>query len=484
MKADTGDLFDFFASGKDEPAAPEEEGGLSLQAPVAKKPAKKEKEVVSVSELTREIRGLLEGKYAKIWVEGEISNLRKQNSGHQYFTLKDEGAQLSCVLFKGNARFVFVDLVDGMQVQVCGEISVYEARGSYQLLVRQVQAKGQGSLQARFEELKRKLHAEGLFDSDHKVALPAFPQTICIVTSPTGAAVQDMLNVLSRRAPWLRILIYPVRVQGDEAAGEIAAALDHIAEASGVSLPVINTVVLARGGGSLEDLWAFNEEIVARAVHRFPMPIVSAVGHEIDFTIADFVADMRAPTPSAAAELIAPDREGLSQRLRELEASLRMRTTRSLNECEQRLTHTARAALMREPGRLLDSCEQQLDDFAEQLRSAFEDGAGEHESRLREFQHKLALSHPLRRLDLLKQRLAVAGERLQTRIHRELDRRESVLRPIEAAVKVLGPESTLARGYSMTTNVDGMAVTSADEVKKGDRLVTRVHKGTIESTVE
>ena len=488
MSDDTGDLFDFFAGGKEEakpkPAATEEKGGsFSLQTP-RKKPVKKDNEVITVSQLTRGIRSTLEEKYSKLWVEGEISNLRKQSSGHQYFTLKDEGAQLSCVLFRGNARYVFLDLEDGMQVQVSGEISVYEARGSYQLIVRQVKAKGQGSLQARFEELKRKLNAEGLFDTDTKQPLPAFPRAVCLVTSPTGAAVRDMLNVLSRRAPWLHILVWPVRVQGDEAAGEIARALDLLAKASGNGLPKIDTVVVGRGGGSLEDMWCFNEEIVARAIHRFPLPIVSAVGHEIDFTIADFVADMRAPTPSAAAELIVPDSSGLLARLDELKSTLRLRTTRAIDDAEQRLNHAARSSLVREPARILDNAEQQLDDIATQLNAAFEDRTDDLEQKLRELQHALAISHPTRQLEAFAQRLDLVGERLQTRTIRAIDRSADQLKHLETSVRTLGPESALSRGFSMTLDAKGSPITDAAKVKKGDKLVTHVHKGKIKSVSE
>lgn len=483
MSDQTGDLFDFFAGPEKEEVKKKSSDSFSLQAP-RKKPVRKEVQVISVSQLTRGIRTTLEEKYTNIWVEGEISNLRKQSSGHQYFTLKDEGAQLSCVLFRANARFLNFDLEDGMQVQVSGEISVYEARGNYQLIVRQVKAKGQGSLQAQFEALKRKLNDEGLFDAANKLPLPAFPRTVCLITSPTGAAVRDMLNVLSRRAPWLHIIVWPVRVQGDGAAGEIARALDLLAKASGKGLPKIDTVIVGRGGGSLEDMWPFNEEIVARAIHRFPLPIVSAVGHEIDFTIADFVADMRAPTPSAAAELIVPDHAGLVARLTELKSSLRLRTTRAIDECAQRLTHAARSTLVREPLRILDNAEQQLDDLATQLTAAFEDEADAHEQRLRDLQHALALTHPMRRLDTIAQRLDTAAERLQTRAIRQIDRSSEQLKRLETAIKTLGPQSVLSRGFSMTLDGKGQPITSAKEIKKGDALLTYFQKGSVKSTAD
>ena len=263
--------------------------------------------VMTVSQLTRRIRTLLERQLGSVRVEGELSNVRRQGNGHTYFTLKDETAQLACVLFRGYAHAGMPALTDGSQVQAAGELTVYEPRGQYQLIVHDIEAAGAGVLQARFEALKRKLAAEGLFDAARKRVLPGFPRCLALVTSPSGAAVRDLLNILGRRAPWIRVLVFPVRVQGGGACQEIAQALTTLARPLGGGLPQPDVIVLARGGGSIEDLWCFNEEEVARAIAASPIPVVSAVGHEIDFTIADFVADLRAPTPSAAAELIAPD---------------------------------------------------------------------------------------------------------------------------------------------------------------------------------
>src|SRR3989475_9206320 len=270
--------------------------------------------VLTVSELTRNIRNTLEAKFSAVWVQGEISNYKLQPSGHQYFTLKDQRAQISCVIWCDTMAPPRQPLVDGTQVQVYGTVTVYETRGQYQLSVQILQLRGVGVLQAKFEALKRKLEAEGLFASERKRALPKFPRRIGIVTSPTGAAIRDMLNVLRRRAPWLQILINPVRVQGTGAAQEIAVAIREFATPNEVFTPV-DLIVITRGGGSIEDLWEFNEEIGACAIFHSAVPIVSAVGHEIDFTICDFVADLRAPTPSAAAELIVPDIIDLQRRI-------------------------------------------------------------------------------------------------------------------------------------------------------------------------
>src|SRR6266404_3017414 len=270
--------------------------------------------IFTVAELTRSIRGALETKFGAVWVQGEISNYKLHPSGHQYFTLKDQRAQIACVIFRNTIAPLRQPLVDGTHVQVYGSVSVFEARGQYQLSVQILQPRGLGLLQAKFDALKRKLDAEGLFDAARKRPLPKFPRRIGIVTSPSGAAIRDLLNVLRRRAPWLQILINPVRVQGTGAAAEIAVAIREFAAPNEAFAPV-DLIVVTRGGGSIEDLWEFNEEIVARAIFHSAVPIISAVGHEIDFTICDFVADLRAPTPSAAAELIVPDVIDLRRRM-------------------------------------------------------------------------------------------------------------------------------------------------------------------------
>src|SRR3954468_20030208 len=277
--------------------------------------------VFTVGELTRQIRGTLETKFGAVWVQGEISNYRPQPSGHRYFTLKDQRAAISCVVFRNTLPPTAPPIVDGAQVQVYGNVTVFEARGQYQLNVQILQARGAGLLQAKFEALKRKLEAEGLFDPARKRALPKFPRRIGIITSSSGAAIRDILNVLNRRAPNVQVLISPVRVQGIGAAAEIATAIRELATPN-KAWDEIDLIVIARGGGSIEDLWEFNEEIVARAIFHSAIPIVSAIGHEIDFTIADFVADLRAPTPSAAAELIVPDFSEVTPRIDELAACL------------------------------------------------------------------------------------------------------------------------------------------------------------------
>src|SRR5438132_6832349 len=323
--------------------------------------------VLTVSELTRSIRGILETKFGAVWVQGEISNYKLHPSGHQYFTLKDARAQIACVIFRNTMAPLRTPPGDGAQVQVYGQISVFEARGQYQLSVQILQTRGAGLLQAKFEALKRKLEAEGLFDPARKRALPRFPKRIGIGTSPSGAAIRDMLNVLRRRAPNVEVLISPVRVQGSGAAAEIATALNELAAPSPL-WESIDVIVLARGGGSIEDLWEFNEEIVARAIFHSAIPVVSAVGHEIDFTIADFVADLRAPTPSAAAELIVADSAELGRRVNELANCLQKYLRNFLQQSQTRLRFLSERTLARELMQRLRDAQQQLDLTAELLR--------------------------------------------------------------------------------------------------------------------
>src|SRR3954449_3183602 len=301
--------------------------------------------IFTVSELTRSIRSTLEAKFDAVWVQGEISNYKKHPSGHQYFTLKDQRAQVSCVIWRDTMAPLRQPLADGAHVQICGTVTVFEARGQYQLNVQIIQPRGVGLLQAKFEALKRKLEAEGLFAPERKRPLPKFPRRIGIVTSPTGAAVRDMLNVLRRRAPWLQILINPVRVQGIGAAQEIAVAIRELATPNERFAPV-DLIVITRGGGSIEDLWEFNEEIVSRAIFHSAVPIVSAVGHEIDFTICDFVADLRAPTPSAAAELIVPDVMDLQRQMDRYARTVGSQLLNRVHDAQQRLDH-ARDTLQR-----------------------------------------------------------------------------------------------------------------------------------------
>ena len=414
--------------------------------------------ILSVSELTRSIRGALETKFRAVWVQGEVSNYKAHPNGHQYFTLKDARAQIACVIWRDAMAPLRQPLADGARIQVLGTVTVYEARGQYQLSVQIVQPFGQGVLQAKFEALKRKLEAEGLFDPARKRALPKFPRRIGIVTSSSGAAIRDILNILQRRAPWLSILISPVRVQGTGAAQEIAVAIRELATPNENFAP-LDLIIVTRGGGSIEDLWEFNEEIVARAITAAEVPIVSAVGHEIDFTIADFVADLRAPTPSAAAELIVRDVVDL---------------VRDLESCTRRL---GRELLNR-----VRDAQQRLDHARETLRRCLEHKIDNYR---RGLEHAVAVLHarsPVRELMLRRNRFGDLQRRLRALPKHNLELARHRFERIEGILRVLGPDATLRRGYSITTDARGKLIRSVSNVRSKMKIKTRVTDGEFEST--
>ncbi len=415
--------------------------------------------VLTVSELTRSIRGTLEAKFGAVWVQGEVSNYKSHPNGHQYFTLKDARAQIACVIWRDTMAPSRQSLVDGARVQIFGTVSVFEARGQYQISVQIVQPFGRGVLQAKFEALKRKLETEGLFDPARKRALPKFPRRIGIVTSPSGAAIRDILNVLRRRAPWLSILISPVRVQGTGAAQEIAVAIRELATPNENFAPV-DLIVIARGGGSIEDLWEFNEEIVARTIASMNVPIVSAIGHEIDFTIADFVADLRAPTPSAAAELIVPDIVDLR---RHIDASSR--------------------GIGRELRNRLRDAQQQLDHTREILRRCLVHKIDNYRRGLIHALATLQARSPARELMLRQNRFDDLQRRLGESPVRILENARHRFQKIEGILRVLGPDATLRRGYSITTDQRGKLIRSVETVRPKMKIKTRVSDGEFESTV-
>jgi len=438
--------------------------------------------ILTVGQLTRQITVLLEEGIGMVWVEGEISNLRRQASGHSYFTLKDEESQLSCVLFARTANTQKTVLRDGLQVQLYGQVSVYKPRGQYQLMVRLVHPKGEGALQARFEELKRRLSAEGLFSQERKRPMPRFPRRIGVVTSPTGAAIRDFLQVLHRRNPGMRVVISPVRVQGRGAAAEIAAAISEFSSGSGEIGPV-DVIVVTRGGGSLEDLWEFNEEVVARAISASSIPVVSAVGHEIDFSIADFVADLRAPTPSAAAELLAADGSELIARCRSLVGMIGREALTRLERERARTHHLSSAALFRDPLRRLNDFKQTRDRMEEILDSVMERRIEQLAASLSMAAAHLAACNPSRQLSGVKQSINTLGDQLSAGIEKRLDRERRRLDRIRTALAALNPEATLARGFSITRNAEGKVLTASTQVKVGERILTRLLEGEIESEV-
>ena len=415
--------------------------------------------VFTVSELTRQIRGVLETRFAAVWVQGEISNYKLHPSGHQYFTLKDQRAQISCVIWRDTMAPLRQPLADGAQVQVYGVVTVFEAQGKYQLRVEILQPRGVGLLQAKFEALKRKLEAEGLFAPERKRPLPKFSQRIGIVTSPSGAAIRDMLNVLRRRAPWLQILINPVRVQGTGAAQEIAVAIRELATPNEV-FPPVDLIVITRGGGSIEDLWEFNEEIVARAIFHSAVPIVSAVGHEIDFTVCDFVADLRAPTPSAAAELIVPDIIDLQHRIDGCGRALARQLLNRVREVQQRLDH-ARETVQR-------CLAHRLDGYKRGLLHAL---------------RVLQARSPVRELMMRRNRFVDLHRRLVGCPPRAVENAIHRFQRIEGLLRVLGPDATLRRGYSITMNERGRIIRTTATVRPKMKIRTRVSDGEFGSEV-
>ena len=438
--------------------------------------------VFTVAELTRQIRGALETRFGAVWVQGEISNYRLQPSGHRYFTLKDQRAAISCVIFRNTLPSTAPPIADGAQVQVYGNVSVFEARGQYQLNVQILQTRGAGLLQAKFEALKRKLEAEGLFDSTRKRALPKFPKRIGIVTSPSGAAIRDMLNVLRRRAPNVQVLISPVRVQGIGAAAEIATAIKELTRPD-EGWETIDLIVIARGGGSIEDLWEFNEEIVARAIFHSAIPIVSAVGHEIDFTIADFVADLRAPTPSAAAELIVPDAAELSRRVNDLETCLQKCLRNFLQQSLTRLRFLSERTLARELMQRMRNAQQQLDLNAESLRRRLKQFVTDSRAALSARAQSLKTHDPKRELAVCRTRVGDLERRIVMQPPRLLQNARQRFQRVEGILRVVGPEATLRRGYSITTDSAGKVIQTVSAAKPKTKIRTRVTDGEFESQV-
>jgi exodeoxyribonuclease VII large subunit len=439
---------------------------------------------MSVTKLVRRMKNILEIEIGDVWVEGEVSNLRKQASGHYYFSLKDSQAQMGCAAFSVKRRCPgYEALQDGAKVRVFGEVTVYEARGQAQLIVKKVKPAGQGDLQARFEALKRKLHEEGIFEASHKKELPAFPQTIGLVTSPTGAALQDMMNVLSRRAPWVKAVLYPVAVQGQGAERGIARAIQELGEPEKHGLPRCDVIITGRGGGSLEDLWNFNEEIVARAIFSCSIPIVAAVGHEIDFTIADFSADVRAPTPSAAAELVVPDAAELRQRLQSLRDGLRRPVSEKLRRARDLIQLAKRGVLARDVEKVLRDPVLRLDEVRSAMSRALKERLRELEIRVIDRRSAWRARHPQIVVQQRQNGLQQFKARYSLLVNHQLERSAQRLERARGLLMTLGPESAFKRGFSITLTAEGKLVTDPKQVKAGDRLTTRVVGGTIESEV-
>ena len=434
--------------------------------------------IYTVSSLSREIRERLESHFSLVWVSGEVSNLRQPLSGHYYFTLKDARAQLRAVLFKGNHQHLRFKPQEGSQFLCRGRLTVYEPRGEYQLVVDYLEPLGLGALAQAFEALKTRLQAEGLFAPELKKPLPFLPKRVALVTSPTGAAVRDFLRLLRQRYANLEVLVYPVKVQGREAAPEIVRALEDLA-----TYPGIEVIVLARGGGSLEDLWPFNEEAVARAIYHCPLPVVSAVGHEVDFTIADFVADLRAPTPSAAVELVVPKKAELIRRLERLWASLGGAARRTQVAVRNHLHLVSRR--LPDMGRRLVDLRLKVDDKGEALvRRARRLLAGQRQH-LRLASSRLVLLSPRRALAPWRQRLEVGGQRLGQSCRRGLEDRRRHLDYCQSHLDQLNPLAILERGYAVATLMPRETVIrDASQVDRGAAVRVRVARGRMDCEVK
>ena len=435
-------------------------------------------QVYSVSGLTRDIRAIMEAAFDSVWVEGEVSNFRIAASGHSYFVLKDDKAQIRCVLFKGYRAGIKFQPEDGDQVLMFGRITVYDARGEYQIITEFLEPRGLGALQKAFEQLKAKLEKEGLFDDEAKKPLPAFPWKIGVVTSPTGAAVHDILNVIRRRNSKVSVLLRPAKVQGEGSAKDIAQGIRDLN-----TMKDVDVIIIGRGGGSLEDLWAFNEEEVARAIFASRIPIVSAVGHEIDFTIADFVADLRAPTPSAAAELTVPVLNEILKDIRSLTGELIEALCQQLEDYRDILNRLMDRRFFHQPKEIFSPHVQRLDDLHSRMVRSLEQGLVIHQQRLEDRKHRLIQASPKNKIQLLSEKLVGLQNRMvqniQTQIRFRRERFEGFLKNLNA----VNPLAILERGYSICSK-DDKSIKSSAEVKPGDKVKIRLSQGGLDCTVK
>jgi exodeoxyribonuclease VII large subunit len=435
--------------------------------------------VFSVSQLNASIRGVLNKSFDEVWVSGEISGLKIAPSGHAYFSLKDAQAQVRAVCFRGSLRFLKFKPQDGIAVLARGKVDVFEPRGEYQFLVDWLEPKGLGALQLAFEQLKKKLEAEGLFDGARKRPLPRFPRRIGLVTSPAGAVIRDMIHVLSRRWPGIHIRLFPALVQGQGAAEEVTAGLEYFGRSGWADL-----IIVGRGGGSLEDLWTFNEESVARAIADSPIPVISAVGHETDFTIADFVADLRAPTPSAAAELAVPNRDDLldqlAQRGQRLERGIHLVVARRQARVHQLGVDRATGSLQRR----LDRAGQRVDDLEVRARDVLRRKFASKRSAVEQLEARLRRQDLRLRLAEARRRLTAALQRSEQSIIARLQSGHRRLAPLAAGLAQLSPLRVLDRGYAIVQSTGAHVITDAAQVKAGESIGVRLAKGHLRARVE
>ncbi|TDK32921.1 exodeoxyribonuclease VII large subunit [Luteimonas terrae] len=436
-------------------------------------------DVLTPTQLNTLARGLLEDTFPNVVVEGELGNLSRPASGHLYFTLKDARAQVRCALFRSRGQGLRFVPREGLLVRARGRVTLYEARGDYQLILDSLEEAGEGALRRAFDALKARLQAEGLFDADRKRALPGYPRRIGVITSPTGAAVRDVLSVLARRLPLVEVDVLPVPVQGAEAPPKIVSMLER-AGASGR----YDVILLARGGGSLEDLWAFNDEALGRAVAASPVPVVSAIGHETDFSLTDFAADLRAPTPSVAAELLVPDRAELLARVHRLQRHVDDTQLRAMQQRFQRLDRAALRLQAQRPQARLDALRRRQDEALRRLTATMYQRLQQDAARLRHADAVLGSATPRRRLQQLRERLAALAPRPRAAVARHLERDRLRLRGLARSLEAVSPLATIARGYSILRREDGSVVRSVFDATPGESLDARVIDGSLRVRVE
>ena len=435
-----------------------------------------ERRVVTVSQLNRQARVTIEQRFNQIWVTGELSNFARPRSGHWYFTLKDDNAQVRCAMFANRNLRVGMQPSDGQEVLICGRVSLYENRGDFQIIADQMEPAGEGALRQAFDALKLKLASEGLFAAEHKQPIPQRPETAVIVSSASGAALQDVLAVWRRRYPRLRVTLVPTAVQGVEAEAQI---LNALAAAEGLRPDVI---LLTRGGGSLEDLWCFNLESVARALHALSVPTVAAIGHEIDVTIADFVADLRAPTPSAAAELMVPDADDLVDGVAILYRQMRHLMHSQLRHQTLVLQNTSLQLVS--PQTHIQQNWQRLDDTRRRLTAAANNSLYSHSAQLDRVKSRLQLLGPGARIQLAHQQLAALQQQLHTRWQQAYNQYQTRLANLVRMLEGVSPLPTLARGYAIVRSAEGRVIESTDALNPGDRIIAQLAKGAITATIE
>ncbi|WP_236072823.1 exodeoxyribonuclease VII large subunit [Marinobacter nauticus] len=431
---------------------------------------------LTVSELNHQARHLLESSFMQVWVEGELSGFSRPSSGHWYFSLKDQKCQIRCAMFRGANQRIRTLPREGDQIRIRGKVTLYENRGDFQIIVEHLEPAGLGALQQAFEALKARLQAEGLFDPARKKPIPATPRHIGVVTSPTGAAIHDILTVLKRRCPAIPVTLYPTAVQGEAATADIVRAIDR-AQQHGLA----DVLIIGRGGGSLEDLWCFNEEAVARAIAACPIPTVSAVGHEVDVTIADFVADLRAPTPSAAAEKISPDQQDWLRRLAEQQGRLGQSARRLLQRLDNQLGHLS--ARLRDPRRELLEKAQRMDELELRLNKAIRDRLDQQKQKTDYLLQRMSAQSPHRTLKTAREQTQRLEERLTLATRHQLRQKDERLQHIAQTLHVVSPLATLGRGYAIVKDDNDRIVRKAGDLETGSQITARLGHGSVAARV-